>query len=40
MLTEEQKIMRYAGNLICAYDYALSGNMTRIIEKMSKEDCI
>ena len=40
MLTEEQKIMRYAGNLICAYDYALSGSMTRNIEKMSKEDCI
>ena len=40
MLTEEQKIMRYAGNLICAYDYALYGSMTRNIEKMSKEDCL
>ena len=40
MLTEEQKIMRYAGNLICAYDYALYDNMARDIEKMSKEDCL
>lgn len=40
MLTEETKIMRYAGNMACAYDYALSGAMERSIEKMSKEDCL
>ena len=40
MLTEEQKIMRYAGNMACAYDYAMTGIMEREIEKMSKEDCL
>ena len=40
MLTEETKIMRYAGNMVCAFDYALSGDMERAIEKMSKENCL
>jgi hypothetical protein len=40
MLTEEQKIMKYAGNLACVYDYALCDTMERPIEQMSKEDCL
>ena len=40
MLTEEQKIMRYAGNLACVYDYALCDTMERPVEQMSKESCL
>lgn len=40
MLTEETKIMRYAGNIVCAFDFAVSGEMERSIEKMSREDCL
>ena len=40
MTSEEQKIMRYAGNMACAYDYALYGNMEREITALSKEDCL